>query len=116
VIGLSIAGAVERGVKFYDLLRGDESYKFYWATETRSTIAVQVTGDSLPARLAFMSDRAADAARAAAHALLPARALALWRRRRQARMRQAIIDDDGGGFSANEEKDCDETVELVTTI
>src|SRR5215510_95366 len=31
VVGLSIAGAVERGVKFYDMLRGTEAYKFDWA-------------------------------------------------------------------------------------
>jgi CelD/BcsL family acetyltransferase involved in cellulose biosynthesis len=116
LIGLSIAGAVERGVKFYDLLRGCEPYKFDWANETRATIAVQVASDSLPARLAVMCDRVADAARAAAHALLPAQALALWRRRRRARMRQAILDDDGEGFPANDEKDRDKTVELVTSI
>jgi CelD/BcsL family acetyltransferase involved in cellulose biosynthesis len=98
LIGLSIAGAVERGVKFYDLLRGAETYKFAWANETRATIAVQVASDSLPARMAVMCDRAADAARAAAHALLPARALALWRRRRRALMRQSMLDDDVESF------------------
>jgi CelD/BcsL family acetyltransferase involved in cellulose biosynthesis len=92
VIGLSIAGAVERGVKFYDLLRGAESYKFDWANETRATFAVQVASDSLPARLAVVCDRAAEAARAAAHTLLPAPALALWRRWRKARLRRALLD------------------------
>src|SRR5262249_38709110 len=102
VIGLSIAGAVERGGEVYDLLRGAEPYKFGWANETRATLAVQVTSGSLPARLAAMCDRAADAARAAAHALLPARALALWRRRRRARARQSTLDADDNGLSANE--------------
>jgi CelD/BcsL family acetyltransferase involved in cellulose biosynthesis len=102
VVGLSIAGAVERGVKFYDLLRGAEPYKFGWANETRATFAVQVASDSLPARLAVVCDRAAESARAAAHAILPARALALWRRRRQAQMRQSTLEADGNGLSAIE--------------
>jgi CelD/BcsL family acetyltransferase involved in cellulose biosynthesis len=116
VVGLSIAGAVERGVKFYDLLRGAETYKFEWANETRATFAVQVSSRSLTARLAVMCDRFAEAARAAAHAILPARALALWRRRRKAWMRQSMLDDDVKGFSANKEKDRDKTAELVASV
>jgi CelD/BcsL family acetyltransferase involved in cellulose biosynthesis len=115
VIGLSIAGAVERGVKFYDLLRGAEPYKFDWANETRATFAVQVASNSLPARLAVLRNRAAEAARAAAHTLLPAPALALWRRRRQARMRRSMLDASKG-LSTNEEKDRDKTIELVASI
>jgi len=75
-----------------------------------------VASDSLPARLAVMCDRVAEAARAAAHAILPARALALWRRRRQARMRQSMLDADGKSFSTNEEQDRDKAVELVASI
>jgi len=116
VVGLSIAGAVERGMKFYDMLRGAEPYKFGWANETRATFAVQVASDSLPARLAVMCDRVVDAARAAAHTILPARALALWRRRRQAWMRQSMLDADSKGFPANEEKGRDKAVELVASI
>src|SRR5499426_2195183 len=116
VIGLSIAGAVERGVKFYDLLRGSEPYKFDWANETRATFAVQVASDSLPARLAVMCDRVTEAARAAAHAILPRTALALWRRRRQARMRKSMLGADGKSFSTNEEMDRDKIVELVTSV
>jgi CelD/BcsL family acetyltransferase involved in cellulose biosynthesis len=116
VIGLSIAGAVERGVKFYDLLRGTETYKFGWANESRATFAVQVSSHSLPARLTVMCDLFADAARAAAYALLPARALALWRRWRKAWMRQSMPDSDVKGFSANEEKDCDKSAGLVKSV
>jgi CelD/BcsL family acetyltransferase involved in cellulose biosynthesis len=100
LIGLSIAGAVERGVEYYDLLRGAEPYKFDWANETRATFAVQVASNSLPARLAVMCDRFAEAARAAAGAMLPASALALWRRRQKARMRRAALDDHGEEHSA----------------
>jgi CelD/BcsL family acetyltransferase involved in cellulose biosynthesis len=116
VIGLSIAGAVERGVGCYDLLRGAEPYKFDWANETRATFAVQVASDSLVARLAVLQDRVADAARAAAHILLPAPALAFWRRRRQARMRQSMLEADGNGLSAIEATEGDETVELASSI
>jgi CelD/BcsL family acetyltransferase involved in cellulose biosynthesis len=116
VIGLSIAGAVERGVKSYDLLRGAETYKFDWANETRATFAVHVASNSLPARLAVMFDRAAEAARAAAHTFLPARTLAFWRRRRQARMRRSMLYAGDNGFPANEGKGRDKTVELVASI
>jgi CelD/BcsL family acetyltransferase involved in cellulose biosynthesis len=116
VVGLSIAGAIERGVKFYDMLRGAEPYKFGWANETRATFSAQVASDSLPARLAVMRDRVADAARAAAHALLPAPALALWRRRRKAWMRQSMLDGDGDGFSTRAEKGRDRTVEVVASV
>jgi hypothetical protein len=63
-----------------------------------------------------MCDRFAEAARAAAHALLPVWTLALWRRRRKAWMRQSMLDDDVKGFSANKEKDRDKTAELVASV
>jgi CelD/BcsL family acetyltransferase involved in cellulose biosynthesis len=116
VIGLSIAGAVERGVKFYDLLRGAEPYKFYWANETRATFAVHVASDSLPARLVVMRDRAAEAARAVAQTLLPASALASWRRWRQARIRRPMLDGCDTGFPAPEKKESDKAVEVVAAI
>src|SRR5262249_29037785 len=100
VVGLSIAGAVERGVKFYDLLRGAEPYKFGWANETRATLAVQVASDSLPARLAVICDSVAEAARAAAHGILPGRALAFWRRPGQGPARPVMLGPDGQSFSA----------------
>jgi CelD/BcsL family acetyltransferase involved in cellulose biosynthesis len=106
VIGLSIAGAVERGVKFYDLLRGAEAYKFDWANETRATFAVHVASNSLPARLAVLHDRVVEAARAAAHTLLPARTLALWRRWRRARTRRSMRE-----FQENEKTDRNEDIE-----
>jgi CelD/BcsL family acetyltransferase involved in cellulose biosynthesis len=116
VIGLSIAGAVERGVKFYDLLRGAESYKFDWANETRATFAAQVASNSLPARLAVVCDRAAEAARAAAQTLLPARALARWRRWRQSRIRRTMLDADSKDLSVNKVEDVDKTIELAAAI
>jgi CelD/BcsL family acetyltransferase involved in cellulose biosynthesis len=116
VIGLSIAGAAERGVKFYDMLRGAELYKFEWANESRATFAVQVASNSLPARLAFMCDRVAEAARAVAQILLPSSALALWRRWRQARIRRSMLDADSKDLSVNKVEDVDKTIGLVASI
>jgi CelD/BcsL family acetyltransferase involved in cellulose biosynthesis len=89
-------------MKFYDLLRGAEPYKFYWANETSAIFTVQVTSGSLSARLAVMCDHAAEAARAAAQTLLPAWALASWRRGRQARTRRSMLDADSKAPLANE--------------
>ena len=116
VIGLSIAGAVERGVKFYDLLRGAESYKFFWANETRATFAVQVASDSLPARLAVVCDHVAETARAAAQTFLPAWALASWRRGRQAWARRSMLDANGKAASADEEGSRDKAVDVAASI
>jgi len=116
VVGLSIAGAVERGVKFYDMLRGAEPYKFEWANETRATFAVQVASNSLPARLAFTSDRVAEAARAMAQILLPSSALALWRRWRQARIRRSMLDADSKDMLVNKKEDVEKAIELAASI
>lgn len=104
LMGLSIASAIERGVKCYDLLRGSEAYKFDWANETRATMAAQVSSDSLPARMSVMQDRLAEAARSTAHALLPSGALALWRRWRKGQIGKSEPVDDGDRSSVNEEK------------
>jgi CelD/BcsL family acetyltransferase involved in cellulose biosynthesis len=113
VIGLSIAGAIERGVKVYDMLRGAEPFKFFWANETRATIAIQVASASLPARLAVACDAAVEAARAAAPILLPSSALALWRRWRQARIRRSMLHEESKGLSAHEVMYSDKTVEIA---
>lgn len=88
LIGLSIAGAVERGKKYYDFLRGAEAYKFDWANEARATFTVQIASNSRPARLAVICDHVAETARAAAQALLPEQALAFWRRWRRVQARK----------------------------
>lgn len=116
LIGLSIASAVERGVKVYDMLRGAEPYKFDWANETRATISVQIAGNSLPAGMAVARDRAADAARATAYTFLPEPALALWRRWRKRPKPQPMPDTDSKGQPANAATDDDEAVEMATTI
>ena len=92
LIGLSITGAADRGMKFYDLLRGGERYKFDWANEARATIAVHIVGKTAPARFALLSNHAAEIARAAAHTVLPDRALAFWRQWRRRRAQQAQLN------------------------
>lgn len=63
-----------------------------------------------------MCDHAAEAARAAAQTLLPAWALASWRRRRQARTRQSMLDADSKAPSANEEGSRDNAVEVAASM
>ena len=92
-LGLSIEDALARGATRYDFLHGTESYKFDWATGTRETVAVRVEARGIPAALLLAREGAEAAARAAAHALLPAAAVELLRRLRRARERQPA-----GGF------------------
>jgi CelD/BcsL family acetyltransferase involved in cellulose biosynthesis len=113
LIGLSISGAVERGKKHYDFLRGAEPYKFEWANEARATVAAQLASGSLPSQLAIALDHTVEAARAAAQALLPAQALALWRRWRRARARKSAIVADAGDQLQSRETDERKPVETA---
>jgi CelD/BcsL family acetyltransferase involved in cellulose biosynthesis len=83
LLGLSIESAAGRGIARYDFLRGEEAYKFDWATGTRETVAVRVARRSASAAVLVAGERAEMAARGAAEALLPAAATARlrdWRR------------------------------------
>jgi CelD/BcsL family acetyltransferase involved in cellulose biosynthesis len=80
LVGLSIGQAAKRGIRFYDFLRGAESYKFDWADDARATVALRVVNDTKAARLQIAADRTVEAARFAMQALLPDRALTAWRR------------------------------------
>ncbi len=51
ILWMSIESAARRGVRLYDLLRGSEPYKFFWANSARATVTAQVTSRTLPARL-----------------------------------------------------------------
>ena len=50
-LGLSIQSASEEGVEEYDLLHGDEPYKFHWAREARDLIQVELYPPSAGGRL-----------------------------------------------------------------
>jgi CelD/BcsL family acetyltransferase involved in cellulose biosynthesis len=93
LLGLSIENAIERGVRRYDFLRGNEGYKFDWANTTRETVSVLITRRGLPATLFIARRQFQTAARAAAKALaakdlLPERTVELMRRWRRSRRRK----------------------------
>jgi CelD/BcsL family acetyltransferase involved in cellulose biosynthesis len=50
LLWLSIRDASRRGLKMYDFLRGDESYKFDWSDNLRMTVSAQVASDSRAAK------------------------------------------------------------------
>jgi CelD/BcsL family acetyltransferase involved in cellulose biosynthesis len=82
-LGLSIQEAANRGVKTYDFLRGNETYKFDWANATRITVRVQVARRG-PAPALFLARRELrTAAKLALKASLPGSGLEWLRRRRR---------------------------------
>lgn len=83
LLGLSIRAAVERGNSTYDLLRGDEGYKFDWATGSRKLTTFRLSRRTLVADTVGRVDAMAAQIRLAARAVLPERfaePLANWRR------------------------------------
>jgi hypothetical protein len=42
MMGLTIRGAIEEGIREYDLLNGDESYKFLWANQVRQLVRLDL--------------------------------------------------------------------------
>jgi CelD/BcsL family acetyltransferase involved in cellulose biosynthesis len=50
-IGLSIKSAIEEGALAYDLLHGDEPYKFDWARQTRELCRIELYPPSMRGRL-----------------------------------------------------------------
>ncbi len=50
-MGLTIREAIAEGAREYDLLHGDESYKFLWAERTRSLVRLELYPPSAEARL-----------------------------------------------------------------
>jgi hypothetical protein len=64
LLWLSIREAVGRGLKVYDFLRGDESYKFMWSNNMQMTVGAQVTSDSSAAKIFLAQNHAREIARA----------------------------------------------------
>ena len=82
-LGLSIQEAANRGLKTYDFLRGNETYKFDWANATRITVRVRVARRSLlPALYAARRELRA-AGKLALKASLPTPGLEWLRRHRR---------------------------------
>lgn len=48
LIGLSVRSAIERGVDYYDFLRGDEAYKYDWSNRETVLVAARFARRSLP--------------------------------------------------------------------
>lgn len=80
LLGLSIEAALQRGVKYYDFLRGAESYKFDWSTTTRETVAVLVARRRLPVTLWLAQQQAQATLRGRLKELLPTQAAEAARR------------------------------------
>lgn len=79
ILWMSIESAAHRGVKVYDLLRGSESYKFFWANSARATVTARVVSRSLRAKLFLAREQVAMLARI----LLPEWARSLHQRLRE---------------------------------
>lgn len=70
-MGLAIKGAIEEGAEEYDLLHGDEAYKFDWAREARPLIRISLYPPRLRGLLLQGAERASRAARRMARRVLP---------------------------------------------
>jgi CelD/BcsL family acetyltransferase involved in cellulose biosynthesis len=84
LLGRTVEDAYSHGLRDYDFLRGEEAYKFDWASERRETCALCVAAPTWRATAACAADRAWQIAKTGARQVLPARAwsaLSLARRR-----------------------------------
>jgi CelD/BcsL family acetyltransferase involved in cellulose biosynthesis len=63
-LGLAIKSAIEEGATTFDLLHGEEAYKFHWAKDARSLERVRVFPPGLRGRVFWGQLKAAEAARA----------------------------------------------------
>jgi CelD/BcsL family acetyltransferase involved in cellulose biosynthesis len=87
-MGLAIKSALEEGAREYDLLHGDEAYKFHWAGEVRQLEHLEVYGHGRRAAVACRMRRMTRTVRKTARRVLPlavserisaARRLGMWR-------------------------------------
>jgi CelD/BcsL family acetyltransferase involved in cellulose biosynthesis len=71
-MGLAIQHALDDGAAEYDLLHGDETYKFHWARTTRELCRVEIYPPHVRALLYRRTRQASRALKRAARRLLPA--------------------------------------------
>jgi CelD/BcsL family acetyltransferase involved in cellulose biosynthesis len=90
LLGLSVKHAIGRGALDYDFLRGDETYKFDWATHSTDLVSLTFSRNTLPAIAHEMIGKAWSKTRDLAKSALPGTAgdaLAnlrrAWRRKHQ---------------------------------
>jgi CelD/BcsL family acetyltransferase involved in cellulose biosynthesis len=70
-MGLAIKSAIEEGAVEYDLLHGDEPYKFLWCREARPLEQIDLFPPTTAGRIAQQATEAIRGARRAARRLLP---------------------------------------------
>ena len=87
-LGISVQEAAGRGVRFYDFLRGPETYKFDWASGARVTMRVVAVRSRRAARFLMRRRGLRLATEQAAEAVLSERSLEWMRRLRRARHRR----------------------------
>lgn len=75
-MGLAIKSAIEEGALEYDLLHGDEPYKFLWCRETRRLEQLDLYPPTAAGRIAQHAAEAIRATKRAARRLLPSRMVA----------------------------------------
>lgn len=95
VLWLSIESAARRGIKVYDLLRGSESYKFFWANNARATVTARVLSRSLPAKLFLAREQMAMIGRL----LLPEWTRSIHQRLQAKRGPEQAVEDKEGAAS-----------------
>jgi CelD/BcsL family acetyltransferase involved in cellulose biosynthesis len=83
LLGHTIRWACQEGLTEYDFLRGDEPYKFRWATAERRTVRVRAVGSGLRPWLQDHARRLYHDAREGVKRALPAEALEWMRRTRR---------------------------------
>jgi CelD/BcsL family acetyltransferase involved in cellulose biosynthesis len=71
LLGLTIQSAIEEGVVVYDLLHGDERYKFNWAREVAELVRIELYPPSWRGRIHRGLTRLDRAARGVARELIP---------------------------------------------
>ena len=70
-MGLAIKAAIEEGAEEYDLLHGDEGYKFHWASQSRALTRVELYPPTVRDRLRRHAREASRSGRRLARRLLP---------------------------------------------
>lgn len=93
--GLSIENAIQRGLKRFDFLRGDEGYKFDWSNAARETLTITLARRTVAATLHLARQQAWERVRDVIKTALPAPVAATLRNwLRLARRQQSFAPDN----------------------
>lgn len=75
LLGLSIESACQRGIQSYDFLRGEEPYKFDWATSTRETVRIRISNRKASVKAFVANKQLQNAAKNIMQSVLPEEAI-----------------------------------------